>query len=121
MSGTKERTLRQLFGDFKRSTACFEMKSFLLRQQKGLCPITKELIYLTEDTHLSHIISVKQLTQLRTVDPQLAERLVTDHRNLFLEKATSNKKRSSKPCVELLDDLLEQLQLNKQQLEALQL
>lgn len=118
---TGDRTLRQIFGDFKKSTACFELKSYLIRKQLFMCPITKMSITLNEDTHLSHIISLKQLTQLRAVNPSLALLLTTDPRNLFLEKAQSNKKRSSRPCEELLQDVLDQFQFTETDLAALKL
>ena len=114
-----DKTLRQVFGAFKKSKVCFEMKSFLLRQQLGLCPTTKEFIHLTDQTHLSHIISLKNLEQLRLINPIKAEQLVTDERNLFLEKASSNKKRSSHNCDALLFDLLAQLDLTEEELKAI--
>lgn len=115
------RTLRQIFGDYKKSRICFETKSYLLRKQFYMCPITKKNLVLNKTTHLSHIISLKQLENLREINHHLALRLTTDERNLFLEVASSNKKRSSKPCVELLDDLLDQLELNQEELASLNL
>lgn len=114
-----QRTLRQIFGSFKKSNNCFELQSYLLRKQFNMCPTTKEIIYLNKDTHLSHIISLKNLEKLRVINSHLAETLTISESNLFLEKGQSNKKRSSKNCEELLDDLLEQLSLTEEELNCI--
>lgn len=109
------KTLRQIFGAFKKSNICFEVQSYLLKKQFNMCPITKEIIYLNKDTHLSHIISLKNLEKLRAVNPSLAIFLTTAEDNLFLEKGITNKKRSSRNCEELLFDLLEKLKLTEEE------
>lgn len=112
------KTLRQIFGAFKKSNNCFEMQSYLLRKQINMCPITKEIIYLNKDTHLSHIISLYHLEKLRVINPHLAETLAISEDNLFLEKGHSNKKRGSHNCEELLADLLEKWKLTEEELEC---
>jgi len=114
-----KKTLRRIFSDYKKSTECKIIETKLLRKQLNICPITKTKLNLTSDCHLSHIISIKKLEELREINEVLAISLVTDSRNLFLEEGTSNKKRSSKVCKEMLDDLLESIQFSEEELSII--
>lgn len=93
----KMRTLRQIFGDWKKSKIAFEIIPYLLKKQCYICPITKKYLTLGNGYDISHIIPLNVLeSKIRPINEDLAVLLTTSENNLFLEDSKSNRKRKDK-------------------------
>lgn len=93
----KMRTLRQIFGDWKKSKIAFEIIPYLLKKQCYICPITKKFLDINSKYDISHIIPLSVLeSKIRPIDEDLAVLLATSENNLFLEDSKSNRKRKDK-------------------------
>jgi len=93
----QNRTLRQIFGGWKRSNVAFEVIPYLLKKQCYLCPITKKSLTLGRGYDISHIIPLSVLeSKIRPYNEDLAILLTTSENNIFLEDSSSNRKRKDK-------------------------
>jgi len=91
------RTLRQIFGDWKKSKVAYETIPYLLSKQLYICPITKKSLDMNSEYDISHIIPLSVLeSKIRPYDEDLAVMLTTSERNMFLEDSASNRKRKDK-------------------------
>ena len=90
------RTLRQLFGDWKRTCEAFDLKPRLLKKQLYMCPITKKNLSTNSNASFSHIIPLSIIEEkIRPHNEYLAINLASNERNLFLEDKRSNCRRGS--------------------------
>lgn len=106
----QDKTLRQIFGDFKKSKVCYDLIPKLLKHQLYTCPITRISLNMGSKFDLSHIIPLSVLEAvIRPKNEQLAIILTTHHSNLFLEDRSSNRKRKDKiddQILPLIEDLM---------------
>jgi len=80
---------RQIFGQFKRSRAGWEAKSFLYREQRFTCPSCKKMCEMQEmDIHHLYPLSLLE-KEKRLVD-------VTNLNNLILLCGKCNRKQGAK-------------------------
>lgn len=96
------RTLRQLFGDWKRTCEAFDLKPRLLKEQLYICPITKKKLSTNSNASFSHIIPLSLIEEkIRPHNEYLAINLASNQRNLFLEDSKSNSRRGNKITEEI--------------------